>query len=173
MEQIYTLFCSFPLFILDCWMFNVINSSLFNKNFVKYSRIFKDAGKYSRTTRCFSRIKDKTRFDSKFKDNSWRSRTSGNLNLDWVLKIQDWISTAKYDSPLISATYCTSVTEPLGNIVPCDKKTYSTNVVFNPTRSLSTQANHLGFTKPSNYLCGGLEMAQHENKWSPLDGAHE
>jgi len=22
-------------------------------------------------------------------------------------------------------------------------------------------------------LCGGLEMAPHENKWSPLDGAHE
>jgi len=21
--------------------------------------------------------------------------------------------------------------------------------------------------------CGGLEMAPHENKWSPLDGAHE
>jgi len=27
----------------------------------------------------FSRIKDITSFDSKFKDNSWRSRTSGNL----------------------------------------------------------------------------------------------
>jgi len=27
MEQIYTLFYSFTLFILDCWMFNVINSS--------------------------------------------------------------------------------------------------------------------------------------------------
>ena len=47
-----------------------------------YSRIFKDAGKYSRTTRCFSRIKDKTSFDSKFKDNSWRSRTSGNLKFE-------------------------------------------------------------------------------------------
>jgi len=46
-----------------------------------YSRIFKDAGKYSRTTRCFSRIKDKTGFDSKFTDNSWRSRTFGNLNI--------------------------------------------------------------------------------------------
>jgi len=23
------------------------------------------------------------------------------------------------------------------------------------------------------YLCGSLEMAPHENKWSPLDGAHE
>jgi len=40
MERIYTLLCSFALFILDSW-------------------IFKDAGKYSRTTRCFSRIKDK------------------------------------------------------------------------------------------------------------------
>ena len=28
MEQIYTLFFSFTLFILDYWMFNVINSSL-------------------------------------------------------------------------------------------------------------------------------------------------
>jgi len=45
----------------------------------------------------------------------------------------------------------TSVTEPLGNIVPW-VKIYSTNVVFNPTRSLSTQANHFDFTKPSNYL---------------------
>jgi len=45
----------------------------------------------------------------------------------------------------------TSVTEALGNIVPWDKNIF-TNVVFNPTRSLSTQANHLGFTKPSNYL---------------------
>jgi len=42
----------------------------------------------------------------------------------------------------------TSVTEPLGYIVPWDK-TYSTNVVFNLTRSLRTQANQLGFTKPS------------------------
>jgi len=42
------------------------------------SRIFKDARRYSRT-RPFSRIKDITSFDSKFKDNSWRSRTSGNL----------------------------------------------------------------------------------------------
>jgi len=33
-------------------------------------------------------------------------------------------------------------------------KTYSssTNVFFNPTRSQTTQANHLGFTNPSNYL---------------------
>jgi len=27
MEQIYTLLCSFALFILDSWMFNVINCS--------------------------------------------------------------------------------------------------------------------------------------------------
>jgi len=27
MEQIYTLLCSFTLFILDFWMFNVYNSS--------------------------------------------------------------------------------------------------------------------------------------------------
>jgi len=50
-----------------------------NEHFENFSRIFKDAGKYSRTTRCFSRIKDITSFDSKFKDNSWRSRSSGNL----------------------------------------------------------------------------------------------
>ena len=25
----------------------------------------------------------------------------------------------------------------------------------------------------SSNQCGGLEMAPHENKWSPLDGAHE
>jgi len=48
--------------------------------FKNYSRIFKDSGRYSRTTSCFSRIKDITSFDSKFKDNSWRSRTSGNLS---------------------------------------------------------------------------------------------
>jgi len=42
-----------------------------------------------------------------------------------------------------------SVTEPLGK--SCRGiKTYSADVV--PKRSLSTQANHLGFTKPSNYL---------------------
>jgi len=29
----------------------------------------------------FSRIKDKAGFDSKFKDNSWRSRTFGNLSI--------------------------------------------------------------------------------------------
>ena len=52
-----------------------------NDQFENYSRIFKDASKYSRTTRCFSRIKDKTGFDSKFKDNSWRSRTFGNLSV--------------------------------------------------------------------------------------------
>jgi len=23
-----------------------------------------------------------------------------------------------------------------------------------------------------NNMCGGLEMAPHENRWSPLDGAH-
>jgi len=45
----------------------------------------------------------------------------------------------------------TSATEPLRNFVPWIK-THSTNVVFNPTRSLSTQANHVGFTKSSNYL---------------------
>jgi len=31
-------------------------------------------------------------------------------------------------------------------------KAYSTNVVYNLMRSLSTQANQLGFTKPYNYL---------------------
>jgi len=46
----------------------------------------------------------------------------------------------------------TSVTEHHLEISCRGIKTYSTNVVFNPTRSLSTQANHLGFTKPSNYL---------------------
>jgi len=45
----------------------------------------------------------------------------------------------------------TSVTEPLGTIVQLDK-TYFTSVVFQLSRSLSTQANHLGFTKPSDHL---------------------
>jgi len=49
-------------------------------------------------------------------------------------------------------------------------KTYSTNVVFSLTRSLSTQANHLGFTKPSNcllswcnYLRGAASLHHNEN----------
>jgi len=42
-------------------------------------------------------------------------------------------------------------TEPLGNIVPWVKHILPM-LSFNLTRSLSTQANHLGFTKPSNYL---------------------
>jgi len=25
----------------------------------------------------------------------------------------------------------------------------------------------------SGYVCGGLEVAPHVNKWSPLDGAHK
>jgi len=64
------------VFNFDPWMFNVINSSKMNN--LKTIQEFKDAGKYSRT-RCFSRIKDKMSFDSNFKDNSWRSRTAGNL----------------------------------------------------------------------------------------------
>jgi len=44
-----------------------------------------------------------------------------------------------------------SVTEPLGNVVPCYKNILPM-LSFNLTRSLSTQANHLSFTKPSNYL---------------------
>jgi len=67
MEQIYTLFCSFPLFIIDS-----LNDQYYqyfkNKELKKYSRIFKDTEKYSRTTRCFSRIKDETSFNSKSKD---------------------------------------------------------------------------------------------------------
>jgi len=43
----------------------------------------------------------------------------------------------------------TSVTEPLGNIVPWDKNILPM-LSFNLTRSLSTQANDLGFAKPSN-----------------------
>jgi len=56
------------------------HQQLENGQFENYSRIFKDAGRFSRATRCFSMIKDKTSFDSKLKDNSWRSRTSSNLN---------------------------------------------------------------------------------------------
>jgi len=67
-------------------MFNVINSSKMNS--LKIIQEFKDAGRYSRTTSCFSRIKDVISFDSKyskFKDNSWRSRTSGNLGFRTVV----------------------------------------------------------------------------------------
>jgi len=49
------------------------------------------------------------------------------------------------------ALLLTSVTESLGNIVPWDKNILPL-LSFNLTRSLSTQSNHLGFTKPSNYL---------------------
>jgi len=49
-----------------------------------------------------------------------------------------------------------SATEPLGNIVPWDKNIchclLTPILSFNLTRSLSTQANHLDFIKPSNYL---------------------
>ena len=39
MEQIYTLFCSFTLFILDFWTFNLINSSFeIFQNFQEFSR---------------------------------------------------------------------------------------------------------------------------------------
>jgi len=56
-----------------------------------------------------------------------------------------------YQEVFYQTLLLTSVTEPPGNIVPWDK-TYSTMLCFNLTSSLSTQANHLGFTKPSNYL---------------------
>jgi len=47
MKQTCTLFCSFTLFILDPWMFNVINSSKMNnsklfKNFQGRRKVFKD-----------------------------------------------------------------------------------------------------------------------------------
>ena len=76
MDQICTLFCSFTLFILDSWMFNVISISKMNNLTIQ---------EFSRTTRYFSRIKDIMSFDSKFKDSSWRSMTSGNLRLFTVL----------------------------------------------------------------------------------------
>jgi len=63
--------------ILECSMQWIVQKC----TILIYSIIFNDVGKYSRTTRYFSRIKDKTSFDSKFKDNSWRSRTSGNLSI--------------------------------------------------------------------------------------------
>jgi len=50
-----------------------------------------DAARYSWTTRYFSRITDKTSFDSKFKDNSWRSRTSGNLMYNYYYECAAWI----------------------------------------------------------------------------------
>ena len=75
MERFYTLLCFFTLFTLASSTLNIKN-----EHFKRYSRIFKDVGRYSRTTRCFSRIKGITSFISKFKDNSWRSRTSGNLS---------------------------------------------------------------------------------------------
>ena len=47
MKQIYTLFSSFTLFILDSWMFNAINSSKMKnlklfKNFQERRKLFKD-----------------------------------------------------------------------------------------------------------------------------------
>ena len=51
-KQMYTLFCSFTLFIFYSWMFNVINSSKMNN--------LKTIQEFSKTTRCFSRIKDIT-----------------------------------------------------------------------------------------------------------------
>jgi len=59
-------------------MLNVINSSKINnlnlfKNFQGRRKKFKD-------NKMFFKNLGHTRFDSKFKDNSWRSRTSGNLS---------------------------------------------------------------------------------------------
>ena len=80
MKQIYTLLCSFTLFILDSWMYNVINSSKMNS--LKTIQEFSKTRKYSRPRNCFSRIKDITSFDSKFKDSPWCSRTSSNLSYE-------------------------------------------------------------------------------------------
>jgi len=45
------------------------------------------------------------------------------------------------------------VTEPLGKMMCCGIKIYSTNVVvFETVHSLSTKANHLGFNKPFSYF---------------------
>jgi len=46
MEQIYTVFCSFTLFIINSWMFSVINcwkmNNLKTKNFQERRKILKD-----------------------------------------------------------------------------------------------------------------------------------
>jgi len=47
------------------------------------------------------------------------------------------------------------VAEPPGKMMCCGIKIYSAHVVFEtlgPMRSLSTEANHLGFNKPFGYL---------------------
>jgi len=57
-----------------------------------------------------------------------------------------------YQEVFYQTLLLTSVTESLGNIVLWDKKHILPILSFNLTRSVSTQANHVGFTKPSNYL---------------------
>jgi len=54
-----------------------------------------------------------------------------------------------YQEVFYQTLLLTSVTEPLGNIVPWDENILPM-LSFNLTRSLSTQAIHFEFTKPAN-----------------------
>ena len=50
-------------------------------NILKIFKTFQGRWKIFKDNKMFSRIKDITSFDNKFKDSSWRSKTTGNLNL--------------------------------------------------------------------------------------------
>ena len=72
----------------------------------------------------------------------------------WILQphMLKLLAALVYQEVLYQTLLLTSVTESLGNIVLWDKKHILPILSFNLTRSVSTQANHVGFTKPSNYL---------------------
>jgi len=59
------------------------------------------------------------------------------------------LAASGYQEVFFQTVLLTSVTESLGNIVLWDKNILPM-LPFNLTRSLTTQANNLGFTKLSN-----------------------